>query len=263
MLWLWWTTLALAGDPAVEGRDAMHQGNVRAARVALDELDQALGNARRLVPNAEVSGRYQLEAAIADLRARDGDMRTAMRQVWVVAPEGTTDPSLLTRSSLVTALAAQLPSVMARPEVDLAHLRLPEGNVHINGLPLGDMPIREGRHLIQVQCADNTWSSAWSWMDRPERWAEACPDGALAVVGAAAPAPVPATVPAPAPPPESDLPPLLAVPLPPGGSPGGSGVPAETLPAETLPAETLPAETPQAEDGAAPLAAAPAPPTMN
>jgi hypothetical protein len=253
MLWLWWTTLALAGNPAVEGRDAMHQGNVRAARSALADLDSELGNARQLVTNAEVSGRYQLAVAIADLRARDGDMRAAMRQIWVVAPEGVTDPSLLTRSSLVTALAAERAAVVARPEVNLPHLKLPDGVVYIDGLELGAMPIYEGRHLVQVQCVDDTWSSAWSWMDRPEDWGVACPNGALAVAGvavvpaAATAAPAASAVPAAsaasaasavpdasavpaasaaaaAPAPAGDaLPPLLEVALPPG-SEAGSGV---------------------------------------
>ena len=231
MLWLWWTTLALAGDPAVEGRDAMHQGNVRAARGALAELDAALGNARQLVTNEEVAGRYQLAVAIADLRARDGEMRAAMRQVWVVSPDCVADRSLLTRSSLVTALASERAEVMARPEVDLPHLELPDGVIYIDGVELGTVPIYEGRHLVQVQCADQTWSSAWSWMDRPEKWGMACPNGALAVVGAAAvpaasaaptapPGPTAPAAPAPA---TDTLPPLLDVALPPGAE-GGSGV---------------------------------------
>jgi hypothetical protein len=54
-------------------------------------------------------------------------------------------------------------------------------------MPPGSQPIFQGRHHVQVQCADGSWSSRWTQFNRAEDWGHACPDGALAPLVAPGP----------------------------------------------------------------------------
>ena len=50
--------------------------------------------------------------------------------------------------------------------------------------PVASTPVLQGRHLVQVQCANDAWSTQWSELDAPAEWAAGCPDGALAAAEA-------------------------------------------------------------------------------
>ena len=71
--------------------------------------------------------------------------------------------------------------------VDLRWMKLPDNaTVRIDGVAMGSQPVFRGRHHVQVQCADQSWSSRWTQFSRAEDWAHACLDGALAPLAAVA-----------------------------------------------------------------------------
>lgn len=233
MVWLLWTAVALAGDPAADARSAVATGDVRGAREAVEALDAALGRSREEVRTEALAFRFQIEGAVADLRSRDAEMMAAFRASWVVAPTGRPDPSALSRSDLVRAYKSVQSEVFQSAPVSLDGLRLPAAPVRIDGQEPGAQPVFKGRHHVQVQCADGSWSSRWSSLSRPEDWGHACPDGALAPLAAAV-APAPGT-------PTAVLEPPVAA----GGgvdqSPGPTPGPADPAPTEAPPS-SLPAD---------------------
>ena len=195
MWWLCWTAAALAGDPPVEVRSALASGNVRAARVAISELDASLGDARSEVSSEALIFRYQAHAAIFDLQSRDRDVLEAFRRAWIVAPTGKPNRDVLTRPDLVDTFLAVQSEVFQLDVVDLRWMKLPEdAPVRVDGMAVGTQPVFRGRHHVQVQCADGSWSSRWTTFSQPEDWAHACPEGALAVRVVAAPAAADPTV---------------------------------------------------------------------
>jgi|GEM_PF-3671222 len=186
-MWWLWTATALAGDPATEVRSALAAGDVRAARDAIEAFDKALGSARTIVSTEDLAMRYQAEGAVADLRSREKEMVAAFQAAWVVAPTGSANPDVLTRPDLVAAYNQIQSSVFQRTPIDLRWVDFPDAPVLVDGQPQGQQPVLRGRHHVQVQCADGSWSSKWSTLNRSEDWGHACPDGALAPVGAVVP----------------------------------------------------------------------------
>ena len=179
MWWLCWAATALAADSAVEVRTALASGDVRSARAAL-ELDTSLG--RRVPGDADqLAFRYQAQGAVFDLQSRPRDMHEAFRNAWIVAPTGRADRDVLTRPDLVASFEARQSEVFQLEIVDLRWMKLPDNaTVRIDGVAMGSQPVFRGRHHVQVQCADQSWSSRWTQFGRAEDWAHACPDGALA-----------------------------------------------------------------------------------
>ncbi len=180
MTWLLFLSLAWSGEPASTAREAILQGDPRTARKAIAELDAAIAATTTPVDAHLLGQRYQLEAALADLLARESDMLDAMRQAWVVAPNSQPDPEILTRAALADVFRAIGPEVSQRPAIDLASLGLPLSPVRIDGRAREDEPFVSGRHLVQVECADGSWSTTWSTLQRRADWGHTCPDGALA-----------------------------------------------------------------------------------
>ncbi|HCH61205.1 MAG TPA: hypothetical protein DFR83_00275 [Deltaproteobacteria bacterium] len=181
MWWLCWAATALAGNSAVELRTALAAGDVRSARSAVGELDTALGGSRSEVLSVQLAFRYQAQGAISDLQSRQREMHEAFRNAWIVAPNGRPDRDVLTRPDLVDAYGAVQSEVFRSEVVDLRWMKLPENApVRVDGVPVGTQPVFRGRHHVQVQCADGSWSSQWTVFNRAEDWAHACPDGALA-----------------------------------------------------------------------------------
>lgn len=181
MWWLCWAATALAADSAVDVRTALASGDVRAARAALSELDTSLGRSRTEVTADQLAFRYQAQGAVFDLQSRPRDMHEAFRNAWIVAPTGRADRDVLTRPDLVASFEARQSEVFQLEIVDLRWMKLPDNaTVRIDGVAVGSQPVFRGRHHVQVQCADQSWSSRWTQFSRAEDWAHACPDGALA-----------------------------------------------------------------------------------
>ena len=183
MWWLWCTAAALAGDPATEVRSALSMGDVRQTRKALANLDASVGSSREAVSPELLALRYQAEGAVGDLLSRQKERDEAFQAAWVVTPTGAANPDVLTRPDLVDAYNRVQSMVFQLPPVDLRWIELPDAPVLLDGVPLGQQPVFPGRHLVQVMCADGSWSSHWSSLNRSRNWGHACPDGALAPAG--------------------------------------------------------------------------------
>ncbi len=176
---------ALADGPRAQALQAIEEGNLRDARKYIVTLDDALAEAKSEVSAQAVGFRYQAEARYHDARNKTSDTLKALRQACLVHPGGKPNPTILGPGPLVDTYYAVCSEVQQRPEVELASLNLPDAPVRIDGLVPGvEFPVLEGRHLVQVQCADATWSSQWSTLDKPVDWAAGCADGAVAAAEA-------------------------------------------------------------------------------
>jgi hypothetical protein len=171
--------------PRQQALEAIRAGDLRAAKGYLQDLDDYLGKAKKEIPANAVGYRYQTEALFHHARGKESDTIDALRQACVVHPGGAPNEAILGDGPLVDMYYAVCREVEQRSEIDLAALKLPEAPVRIDGLVPGEeFPVREGRHLVQVQCADSKWSTMWSDLSAPADWAHGCADGALAAAEA-------------------------------------------------------------------------------
>ena len=178
-------TPALAAGPRAKALKAIEEGNLRDARKYLDKLDEYLATAKKEIPAEAVGYRFQAEARYHHARNKETDALKALRQACLVHPAGKPNPKILGPGPLVDTYYAVCSEVEQRPEVDLAPLNLPDAPVRIDGrVPGGEFPVLEGRHLVQIQCADATWSSQWSTLEKPMEWTVGCADGAVAAAEA-------------------------------------------------------------------------------
>ena len=158
---------AIAAHPAAGCRSAgqgsgRHRGRQPARRQKyLEKLDEYLASAKKEIPPEAVGFRYQIEARYHQERGKEADALKALRQACLVHPGGKPNPKLLGEGPLVDTYYAVCTEVQQRAEVDLATLELPDAPVRIDGLvPGGEYPVLQGRHLVQVQCANDAWSTS-------------------------------------------------------------------------------------------------------
>jgi hypothetical protein len=178
-------TVASAGTQG-EALKSIHAGELRAAKQALGVLDEELGAATTEVTAETLGLRYQTEALYHHIKGKQPPTLEALRQACLVEPESKPNAEILGTGQLADMFYALCSEVQQRPEVDLSELAIPDAPLRIDGaVPSSDFPVRQGRHLVQVQCADGTWSSQWSELAKATDWAATCADGAVAAAEAA------------------------------------------------------------------------------
>ena len=174
------STVAWAG-PRDDALAAIAAEDLKTAKKAIAALDEQLGGKRKLVRPVVLSRRYLTEALYHEARGKQDDVLAALRQACLVHPGSEPDEAIIGDGKMVDMYYAVCSEVEQRPEVDLSKLKLPDAPVRIDGVVPGEVfPVREGRHLVQVECANGKWSTRWSELSRSEDWAAGCPDGALA-----------------------------------------------------------------------------------
>jgi len=167
--------------PRDEALAAIAAGDLKTAKKAIGTLDDHLGNKKKLVRAEVLSRRYLTEALYHEARGKQDDVLAALRQACLVHPGSDPDESIIGDGALVDMFYAVCGEVKQRPEVDMAALKLPDAPVRIDGaVPGEEYALREGRHLVQVQCENGNWSTRWSELTKAEDWGEGCPNGALA-----------------------------------------------------------------------------------
>ncbi|HCH62565.1 MAG: hypothetical protein CL927_14830 [Deltaproteobacteria bacterium] len=180
-----WALPASASEPRAKVLEAIADDNFREAKRHIEDLDCALESATEEVSPEAMGYRYQLEARLQQARGKESDALKALRQACLVHPGGKPDREVLGDGPLIDTYYAVCTEVQQRPEIVLTALELPDAPIRIDGrVPGGDYPVLEGRHLLQIQCADATWSSQWSSLESPSEWAEGCPEGAVAAAEA-------------------------------------------------------------------------------
>ncbi len=173
-------TVASAG-PRDDALAALAAGDLKTAKKSLATLDAHLGNKKKLVRAEVLSRRYLTEALYHKAREKQDDMLMALRQACLVHPDSDPDLTIIGNGEMVDMYYAVCGEVEQRPEVDIASLKLPDAPIRIDGvIPGEEFPLRQGRHLVQVECANGNWSTRWSELTRAEDWGERCPGGKLA-----------------------------------------------------------------------------------
>jgi len=173
--------------PRAKALKAIEAEDYRGAKKALQDLDDYLGSAKTEILPRAVGLRYQTEALYHHKRGKESDTLKALRQACLVHPAGKPNPDILGAGALVDMYYAVCSEVQQRPEVDLAALNLPDAPLRVDGVVPGDeFPVRTGRHLVQVQCADESWSSQWSELTAAADWGAGCEGGAFAAAEAPA-----------------------------------------------------------------------------
>ena len=235
-------TVVYAG-PRDDALAAIAAGDLKTAKKSLSTLDDHLGNKRKLVRAEVLSRRYLTEALYHEARGKQDDVLAALRQACLVHPGSDPDAAIIGDGAMVDMFYAVCGEVEQRPEIDISGLKLPDAPVRIDGVVPGEeFPLRQGRHLVQVECANGNWGTQWSELTRAEDWSELCPGGKLA----AAQAPVSDDIV------DAVMPAFLG---------GGDDemmddemmdeVPADEVPAEEAPAEEAPAEEAPADEAPA------------
>ena len=177
-------TMASAGTHT-DVLNAIKAGDLRTAKQALAALDEALGSAQTEITPQTLGLRFQTEALYQHTKGKQAPTLEALRQACLVEPESKPNAEILGTGTLADMFYAVCSEVQQRPTVDLSTLAIPDAPLRIDGaVPSEDFPVRNGLHLVQVQCADGTWSSQWSELEKAAEWAATCPDGAVAAAEA-------------------------------------------------------------------------------